>query len=249
MEGGNIKYQLTPSEDLLLRNKLKILQTEEESKQEKEKEKEKEKEEKESSYSDFFSFANGALSTAVLGGVVKIASNPKEKESEKEKAQAKSIHDVIAKINKNSEHDPSKGSKTHHALNWYNNKKLVKVLKKIADSTFENNFEKLEEALNSADNQNNNDIKLLKLNIGDLSILDAIDNLSVTRAGNSIEEISHSRENLKTMIRLIPKDEKIREEFFRISRDENFDLEITTPSKNPKNANATKFLQKVVKTH
>jgi hypothetical protein len=68
------------------------------------------------------------------------------------------------------------------------------------------------------------------------------------------------------MIRLIPKDEKIREEFFRISRDENFDLEITTPSKNPKrdenfdlkittpsnnpeNANATQFLQKVVKTH
>jgi benzoyl-CoA reductase/2-hydroxyglutaryl-CoA dehydratase subunit BcrC/BadD/HgdB len=162
------------------------------------------------------------------------------------KSFIKNTSDVIAKINKNSEHNSSKGSKTHHALHWYNNKKLVKVLEKIAGSTFENDFEGLKEALNSTDNQKNADIKLLKLNIGDLSILDAIDNLSVTRAGDSIEEINHSRENLKTMIGLIPKDKKTREEFFKIPRDKNFDL-IITPNNNPKHPNAKQFLQKVVK--
>ena len=224
----------------------------EKEKEEKEKE---EKEEKENSYTDFFSFAAGALSTAVLGSIGKIISNPPEplatspKTTSTKPTNVESIHDVIAKINKNSEHDSLTGSKNHQARHWYNNKKLVKVLEKIAGSTFENNFEGLKKALNSADNQKNADIKLLELNIGDLSILDAIDNLDVTRAGNSIKEISHSRENLKTMISLIPKDKRTREEFFKIPRDKNFDLKIITPNNNPKNPNASQFLQKVVKIH
>jgi len=316
LEGSNIKYQLTPSEDLLLREKLtnseipKKLETPRTDHNElsieeihleeiptttntsstnstaqlvtpivkeqvlvnqtsdvvisaintapnnppqiKNGEPAQEKGEKENSYTDFFRFATGALSTTtILAGFAAISSTSSEPVATTPKTnstKAESIEEVIAKINKNSKYDSSIVGKTNQAKHWYNNKKLLKVLKKIAGTNFENDFEGLKTALNSKDNQNNANIKLLELNIGDLSVLDAIDNLDLKRAGSSIKEINHSRENLKTMIGLIPKDKNTREEFFRIPRDKNFVLEIITPSNNPTNAEATKFLQKVEPT-
>ncbi|MES2960766.1 MAG: hypothetical protein V4694_00080 [Pseudomonadota bacterium] len=219
---------------------------------------EEEKKKEENSYSGASYFGAGALTTALIAAGIKISDSKEEEtaataipktSSSTAPTQPESIHDVITKINKNSERDQSKNSKTYHTPHWYNNKKLVKVLQKIANSKydFENDFARLEKALNSAENQNNADIKLLKLNIGDLSVLDKIDNLSVKRAGNSIDEIHHSRKHLKAMIDLIPKDKKTREDFFKISRDKNFNLKIT-PAKNPTHAKGKPFLQKVDKT-
>ena len=163
--------------------------------------------------------------------------------------KVESINDVIKKINKNSERDTdiSKRIKTHQVRHWYNNKKLVKVLEKIAGSDFKNDFEALKNELNSADNQKNTSIKSL-LNTGDLSILDAIDNLSLERAVGSIGKINHSRENLKTIINLIPENEKTQKEFFKFIKDENFNLTIQ-PSKNPQYPRAKQLSKTVVKTH
>ncbi len=156
-----------------------------------------------------------------------------------------SIGKIITLVNKNAKKNEkkTKEAKTFQAKDWFNNKKLLRALEKVANC----NFEKLKTALNSnEDIRDKQFLTELKLTSGDLSVLDAIDELYDTKRAKekfSVVNRNVDRKNLEMMINLIPKDETKRKEFFKFEKEQNFDLNIT-PSNSPVSTKAEQFLQK-----
>ena len=156
-----------------------------------------------------------------------------------------SIGKIITLVNKNAKKNEkkTKEAKTFQAKDWFNNKKLLRALEKVADC----DFEKLKKALNSNEDIRDNQFLIeLRLTSGDLAVLDAIDELHDTKRAKekfSVENRNVDRENLKMMMQLIPKDAAKREELFRLMKEKNFELEIT-PSNSPSPTIAKQLLQK-----
>ncbi|MES2960765.1 MAG: hypothetical protein V4694_00075 [Pseudomonadota bacterium] len=150
----------------------------------------------------------------------------------------KGIATIIPLVNKNSQRDEAKTTqaKTHHTTHWYNNKKLLKVLSKVADC----DFKKLKDALNSKDNRNHKFLADHNLTSGDLAVLDALDELHQTnRAKHNFTTKTSERANLKEMLSLIPKTG--RDKFFAFDKDHDVELRITKPGTGPKNPAAQKL--------
>ena len=153
------------------------------------------------------------------------------------------IAKIIPLVNRNAEEDKEKTNQanTHHTADWNNNKKLLNVLKKVADC----DFDKLKEALNSKENRNHKLLQNLNLTSGDLAVLDAIDELHDTeRARDNFTAKNSKRENLKEFMGLIPKND--RKKFFEFDKNNDVELRITKPSNNPSNTTATK-LEKIIR--
>ena len=157
---------------------------------------------------------------------------------QQEPASVKSVYDVLKETNKNSE-----TIKNNQNSSWYNNKKLLKALKKVANC----DFDTLKEALNSSENRENSLIKDLGLTSGDLSVLDAIDELRDTkRANDSFAAKNSKRTNLEEFLSLIPKEKNDRNKFFAFEKNEVVTLHITEPSNGPKNARARKLEKNIL---
>jgi hypothetical protein len=172
---------------------------------------------------------------------------------QQEPTSVKSVYDVLKETNKNSEtiennqnsSDTNKNSETiknNRNSSWYNNKKLLKALKKVAGC----DFDALKKALNSSENRENSLIKDLGLTSGDLSVLDVIDELRDTkRASDSFAAKNSERTNLKEFLSLIP--EADRNKFFAFDKDKDVELRIIQPDNDPRNARARK-LEKTILT-
>lgn len=160
------------------------------------------------------------------------------------------VEDIIAMVNENAKRDEEKSekAKTFQAKDWFNNKKLLRALEKVAGC----NFEELKETLNSNEDIRDNKFPTkLKLTSGDLSVLDAIDELYDTKRAKgkfSVENRNVDRENLKMMMQLIPIDKKEQKEFFKFEKKQNFDLNII-PSNSPTSTKVEQFLQKTNLTY
>jgi hypothetical protein len=159
----------------------------------------------------------------------------------------KGVQEVITMVNDKAKEDEekTKEAKTFQAKDWFNNKKLLRALEKVADC----DFYKLKKALNSnEDIRDNKFLKELELTSGDLSVLDAIDELHDTKRAKDkfiIKDQNVDRENLKMMMQSIPKDAVKREELFKLTKEQNFDLNIKIePSTSPTPTEAEQFLQK-----
>ena len=177
----------------------------------------------------------------------KAANNSKSTITFLDESGENSIEKIIALVNENAKKDEEK-TETFQAKDWFNNKKLLRALEKVANC----NFEKLKTALNSnEDIRDNKFLKELELTSGDLSVLDAIDGLYDTKRAKekfNAADQNVARKNLEMMMRLIPKDKTTQVEFFKLTKEENFELKITPQNIIASTARPQPFLQKINET-